>query len=352
MTNKSERAVSSMSDDEFDSRFPDEKAAVDWFIYTRYKGNLVCPHCGATVSIYRERERLKVFHCSACNNSFSPLKGTIFEKTHIKIRKWFKVIKNFLNDRAGYSACHVTRDIAREVITKDPTTGDIIKEFKPITYKTAWRMMQQIRIAMANRETEEIFEAVIEVDETYIGGKPRKTNAILDKNDNVIKPRKFYRKRGRGTDKIPVVGVKERSSGHVYAQVMLPNEEGQELTSNQLFSVIEKVSKKAPEDMPEMKITVNTDGLPAYKILDNEENKKRFIHLVVNHSKGQYCTSDGIHTNGIENFWSVVKNSVRGVYHHISLKYLQRYVEEYSFKQNTRLDKNMFNVLLGQCILV
>jgi ribosomal protein L37AE/L43A len=92
MTNKSKPAARAMSDDEFDSRFPYEKAAIDWFIDVRYKDKLVCPHCGTRVSIYRERERLKVFHCSECNNSFSPIKGTIFEKTHIEIRKWFKVI--------------------------------------------------------------------------------------------------------------------------------------------------------------------------------------------------------------------------------------------------------------------
>ncbi|MDR1230569.1 MAG: transposase, partial [Spirochaetaceae bacterium] len=70
-----------MSEIEFNRRFPNEKAAVDWLIDIRYNGNPVCPHCGATVSIYRERERLKVFHCSECNNSFSPIKETIFEKT-------------------------------------------------------------------------------------------------------------------------------------------------------------------------------------------------------------------------------------------------------------------------------
>jgi transposase-like protein len=321
-----------MSDDEFDERFPDEKAAIDWFIDMRYKGNLVCPHCGTKISIYRERKRLKVFHCSHCNNSFSPIKGTIFEKTHIKIKDWFKIITNFLNDRAGYSACKVARKLK-------------------ITYKSAWRMMQQIRIATANREIEKIFEAVIEVDETYIGGKPRKTNAVLDEKDNVIKPRKFYRKRGRGTDKIPVVGVKERSTGHVYAQVMLPDEKGQELTGSQLVSVINKVCKKTPEDMPEKKTEVNTDGFKGYDILDNEEYKKKYIHLKVNHSEGQFVKKGGIHTNGIENFWSVMKTGIKGVYRHISLKYLQRYVEEYAFKQNTRLNTGMFNLLLGQCVL-
>jgi hypothetical protein len=104
--------------------------------------------------------------------------------------------------------------------------------------------------------------------------------------------------------------------------------------------------------MPEKKTVVNTDGFKGYNILDNEENKKKYVHVKVNHKKGQYSDGKGGHTNGIENFWSVVKNGVRGVYHHISKKYIQRYVDEYSFKQNTRLDTNMFNVLLGQCILV
>jgi transposase-like protein len=299
---------------------------VDWFIDMRYNSNLVCPHCGATINIYRERKRLKVFHCSECNNSFSPIKGTIFEKTHIAIRKWFKIIKNFLNDRAGYSACHVVRDLK-------------------ITYKSAWRMMQQIRIAMANRETEHIFDAFIEVDETYIGGKPRKPN---NKEGKEIRTNIPKNKRGRGTKKIPVIGVKERSTGRVVAKVALPDNKGRKLTAKQLVEVIERACKEKPAE----KIVVATDELSGYNKLDSKKYEDKYIHVKVNHKIFQYDAGNGIHTNGIENFWSVIKNGIRGVYHHISLKYLQRYVEEYSFKQNTRLDKNMFNVLLGQCVLV
>jgi ribosomal protein L37AE/L43A len=324
--NKSERAVSAMSDDEFDSRFPDEKAAVDWFIYTRYKGNLVCPHCGKTANIYRERKRLKVFHCSICNNLFSPIKGTIFEKTHIKIIKWFRTIKNFLNDRAGYSACHVVRDLK-------------------ITYKSAWRMMQQIRIAMANKEIEHIFDAFIEVDETYIGGKPRKPN---NREGKELKTKIPKNKRGRGTKKIPVVGVKERSTGRVVAKVMLPNSKGKTLSGKQLVEVIERACKEKPAE----KIIVATDELSSYNKLDSKKYKNKYIHVKVNHKIDQYDAENGIDTNGIENFLSVIKNGIRGVYHHISLKYLQRYVEEYSFKQNTRTNISMFNILLGQCVLV
>ena len=193
-----------MSDEEFKDRFPDEKAAIDWFIAIRYKGNPVCPHCGTTISIYRERARLKVFHCSQCDNSFSPIQGTIFEKTHIEILKWFQAIRKFLNDRAGYSACRVQRDTAQRNMTKPR-----------ITYKTAWRVLKQLRIAMNNKESEEEFSMFVQIDETYIGGKPKKTNAILDNEGNSIATPKIYHKGGRGTKKIPVVGIKERSTGYV-----------------------------------------------------------------------------------------------------------------------------------------
>jgi transposase-like protein len=276
MTNKSKRAVSAMSDKEFEEKFPSEKAAIDWFIDIRYKGNLVCPHCGATISIYRERARLKVFHCAQCNNSFSPIKGTIFEKTHIGIRAWFKAIREFLNDRKGYSACKLQND------TK-------------FTYKTAWRMLQQIRIAMSNREMEEYFEGLIEVDETYVGGKPRKGNAILDKDGNIIKSGKLpSTKRGRGTKKIPVVGVKERSTGKVYATVMLPNKEGQALTGKQLLPVIDKVCKKGT--------IVVSDDFKGYNILDKKGQKEKYIHVTVNHSKGQYSAGNAYIQTGLKTF--------------------------------------------------
>jgi transposase-like protein len=247
------RAVSAMSDDEFYKRFPSEKAAIDHFLNIRYKGNMVCPHCGSTVNIYRERERLKVFHCAACNNSFSPFKDTIFEKTHVEIIKWFKIIRNFLNDRKGYSACHAERDLN-------------------VTYKTAWRMLQQIRTAMANRETEEIFEAIVEIDETYVGGKPRKGNAVLDEDGNVIKSGNLPpAKRGRGTNKTPVVGVKERATGKVQAKVMFPNEEGQKLTGPQLLEIIKQTCKEG--------IIIMTDDFSSYKILDKAKQKKRNIYI-------------------------------------------------------------------------
>jgi transposase-like protein len=204
-------------------------------------------------------------------------------------------------------------------------------------------MLHQIRKAMANIEFKELFEGIVEVDETYIGGKPRKGNAILDKDGNVVYRPKPNAKRGRGTKKTPVVGVKERSSGRVYAKVMLPDEKGRKLTGTQLVNIIKESCKEGA--------VVMTDDNPSYNLLEKGENKDKFRHFTVNHSKGQYYAGDGIHTNGIENLWSVMKNGIRGSYHHISIKYLQRYIDEFRFKQNTRIDKNMFDVLLRQSVL-
>jgi transposase-like protein len=212
-----------------------------------------------------------------------------------------------------------------------------------VTYKTAWRMLQQIRIAMANEEERKRFELFVEMDETYVGGKQRKPNAILDKDGNVIARTRPPLKRGRGTDKLAVVGIKERSTTKVYVKFMPPNEKGERLTGKQLLGVIKEVCKNGT--------IVATDDYSGYKILDKKNHKKIYGHVTVNHSKGQYFAGDGIHTNGIENFWSILKRGIIGIYHHISEKYIQRYLDEFAFRQNTRLDTSMFDVLLGQSIL-
>jgi hypothetical protein len=95
---------------------------------------------------------------------------------------------------------------------------------------------------------------------------------------------------------------------------------------------------------------VATDDFSAYRILDRV-NENNFTHVSVNHSLGQYSAGNGIHTNNIENFWSVFKRGIIGIYHHVSVKYLQKYVDEFCYRQNTRKDPLAFDILLGQCVL-
>ena len=111
------------------------------------------------------------------------------------------------------------------------------------------------------------------------------------------------------------------------------------MSNKQLLDVVEKKTFE--------KATVITDEFRAYKILTS----KGFVHLTVNHSKGQYSAGNGVHTNGIENFWSIFKMGWVGTYRHMSIKYLQRYANEFSFRQNTRLNDCAFDVLLKRTVI-
>jgi transposase-like protein len=202
-------------------------------------------------------------------------------------------------------------------------------------------MLKQIRTAMGNEEMSKAFEAFVEIDETYIGGKPRKENAKLYKNGNAVLSEKPKPKRGRGTDKTPVIGVKERGTSRVYAQVALPNEKGQKLTGRQLLAILDKVCKDGT--------TVASDDFRGYCILDRG-TANDFVHVTVNHSLGQFSAGNGIHTNNIENFWSLVKRQWTGTHHHYSIKHMQGYIDEMCFRQNNRESGQAFDTLLRQCV--
>jgi transposase-like protein len=226
------------------------------------------------------------------------------------------VIITFLNNRSGVSARNIQRQIG-------------------VSYPTALRMLRQIRKAMSNEEEAKVFSGIVEVDETYIGGKPRKYN---NKEGKKI-TKKQQNKRGRGTNKTPAVGVKDRETGQIYVKVILPNKEGQRLSGKQLIEVINAGCVEGT--------TVITDEFKGY----NKLSKNGYIHYKVNHSLGQYSAGNGIHTNGIENFWSILKMGWYGTYRHMSIKYLQLYINEFCFRQNTRLHECAFDVLLKRTVI-
>jgi len=208
---------------EFNALFPTEKAVVDYFIKIRYPNGIVCNHCGSTKA-YARTANIKVFDCGDCNNTFSPFKDTIFEKSSTSLIKWMYAIHLILNGKKGISGLQLQREIG-------------------VTYKTAWRMLQQIRIAMNNAEHKEFVDTVVEIDETYVGGKPRKGNKHSGDDDDSpgddpppngggSAPKEAGKsKRGRGTDKTPVIGVVSRDDKAVYARVALPNAKGQRLSA-------------------------------------------------------------------------------------------------------------------------
>jgi transposase-like protein len=179
---------------DFLEKFPSEEAVIRHFISIRYKSQPTCNHCGSE-KVMRRSDKPKVFRCNSCKNDFSVFKETMFEDTYTDLRKWMFAINLFLNGKKGISALQLKREIK-------------------VTYKTAWRMLHKIRTAMGNNpDIKNSFKQIVEIDETYVGGKPRK---FKNRQGKMIK-------RGRGTDKTPVIGVVCRKTKQVYARVALPD---------------------------------------------------------------------------------------------------------------------------------
>lgn len=135
---------------------------------------------------------------------------------------------------------------------------------------------------------------------------------------------------------MPVVGIVDRDNKKVYAEVALPNKKNQKLTGKQLLSILEK---------PAENNIIMTDEFKGYNILDKD---LRFFRQIINH-KFKF-SRDGVHTNSIESFWAIWKRRIYGIYYHISVKYLQRYIDEFTFRYNHR-DHQAFDMLLERCFL-
>jgi len=272
----------------FQQIFPTEESAINFILEKKYPNKqYVCPKCGCVHhKVYHQHYDVRKFYCQNCKSEFSGLVGTIFENTHLDIRMWLYAINLVNVSRKGISAMQLQRELGMK------------------SYKGAWRMMMQIRKSIAKEDMKEVFEAIVEIDETYVGGKPRKKNKHdePETNDN-------FNKRGRGTSKTPVIGVKERHTGKVHAVVANKNKDGKQLTGKQLFSVLNKVCKD--------NTTVMTDQFSSYNILD-KPNSKNFIRLQIDHNV-MFSMGNGIHTNGIESFCGLLKEVSMGY----TTKYLQ-----------------------------
>lgn len=283
---------------EFTKRFPNENKAIDFIIATKYKDGYYCPKCGCFHSkIYHQKYNHRFLYCNNCKSEFSGLKDTIFENTHLDLRMWLYAINLCVISRKGISALQLKRELGMG------------------SYSSAWRMLHQIRIAMSKDEYKETFEAIVEIDETYVGGTPHNKHTQCAPS-----------KRGRGTSKTPIIGVRERNTGRVSAVVAIKNKDGKQISGKQLFDILKKVCKD--------NTTVMTDQFSGYNILD-KDNECNFIRLKIDHTVC-YSLGNGIHTNGIESFWSIIKRGIYGVFHNVSVKHLQNYVNEFCFRLNYR----------------
>ncbi|HVZ91084.1 MAG TPA: IS1595 family transposase [Rhizomicrobium sp.] len=273
----------------------------------RWHGRPVCPYCSSEkVSRHASGDRAAMrWQCQKCSRAFAVTVGTIFHGTHIPLKNWFLVLALMLNAKKSASAYQIARDLGMR---------------RP----TVWSMMHRVRVAMAcDPDQSALMYGIVEADETYIGGKPRKSN----KREDGVKA-----KTGRGTDKTPVLGVIERG-GRVAAQVA----EAGKVNYKGLLKFIQKhVDRDAT--------MLVTDEFTGYTPIRG----RGYRHVTINHSI-QY--SDGlIHTNSIEGFWALVKRAWYGSHHHYSKKYMHLYIAEACYKFNARKSKDDFSALLGAMV--
>jgi len=254
-------------------------------------GNIVCPECGGEK--VGEIKSRRMFQCKTteCRKQFSTKVGTIFEDSALSLSKWFVVIWLIANCKNGASSCELSRAIL-------------------VTQKSAWHMLHRIRLAMQTGSFRKPLKGVFKSDETFIGGVAK----------NMHKDKKAKKIKGTGgTGKAIVHGVLKRSDGDHPSEVRLA------VVLNQKRATLHRTIKRNVKKGS----VVYTDKLASYKGLDTD-----YIHDVIDHAV-RYVEGL-VHTNGMENFWSLLKRILRGTYVSVGPQHLMRYCDEEAFRFNER----------------
>ena len=281
---------------DFFQRFPSDDACLDHVMAVRFGSRSTCPACQADATFHRLANR-KAYSCSYCGHHIYPCAGTIFQDSRTPLHSWFYAIYLFVTTRHGVSGMELHRVLG-------------------VTKKTGWRIGQQIRKLIASTDGFGKLMGHVELDEAYVGGR---------------RPGK----RGRGAaGKTIVMGMAERR-GRMRTEI------------------VSDVKKATLRDVTLQNVepgsTVSTDELMSYGLLTGDGYK----HGTVKHGAKEYAYYDyrhGVthHTNTVEGFWRLFKASVRGTHIHISAKYMDRYLNEFTFRANHREMKNaMFDLLIA-----
>ncbi len=273
------------------TRYPDHEACIEHLEQVRWGDAPACPHCGSRhVARKADGDRVGRWNCHDCHDSYNVLSGTIFSKTKVPLQKWFLAVALMVNAKKSLSSCQLARDL-------------------DLNQKTAWFLMQRVRAEMATKQSAILLQGIVEADETYVGGRPRKGNR---REDDTPSPR------GRATKKTPVIGAVERG-GNVVAQV------ASDLTGRGVLDFIKDTVSLAGS-------LLISDEFRSYRSV-----REHMAHAVIRH-KVQYV--DGLtHTNTIEGFWSLLKRAWYGQHHHYDRDYTPLYVAEAGWKYNQRADE-------------
>ena len=275
---------------EFFKQFSDDAVCLEHLFNVRFGQGHVCPKCERAAKWYPIKAE-RAYSCQWCGHHLHPTVDTPFESSRTPLQLWFYAIFLFTTSRHGVPAKELQRQLG-------------------VTYKCAWRMGHEIRKHMAEVDGEEPLAGVVEVDETYVGGK----------HPGV---------RGRGAKgKTIVMGMMERD-GDVMTKIV-PDTKRKTLEPH----IVENIDAGS---------VIHSDEHPAYKKL----NKAGYTHLSVNHSKKEYVRGD-VHTNGLEGYWSRLKQSIGGTHVHVSGKHMEKYIKEFEYRYNSRKNpSSMFPELVS-----
>lgn len=286
--------------------FREEKTCIKYYEKIRWNGKPVCPHCSCEKP-YRTNRGFKCSNTD-CHKKFTVRVGTVFENSKISFRIWFAAIYLCTAHKKGISSVQLAIDLG-------------------ITQKSAWFVLHRVREMLKDKAPQMLGEnKIVEADEAYIGGKEKNKHRIKrrsNKNPELTNEGKPYQ------PKRAVVGIIERDGKVVLKYVQSANK----------ANMLTFIKKHVPEGSK-----IYTDEFRGYKQLN-----KRYTHETVQHALHVYVAGD-VHTNTIENFWSVLKRGLYGVYHQVSEKHLERYLNEFASRYNTRecATDERFELFLGQ----
>ena len=264
---------------EFSKKFETERACVDHLAKIRFKNGLFCPHCGHK-KVYTYKDGVK-YKCASCLRQFNARTGTIFQRSHIPLAKWFMAIYLMTTSKKGVSSVQMAEQLG-------------------ITQKSSWFMIHRIRETFIQSS---MLKGVVEVDETYVGGKTK--NMHDSKKNRTSRGYRPYTKHR----KLIIMGAAQRD-GHVVAET------------------IEKTNRENIIDFLKKNVQ---DG--SKLVADDNRVYGSITPHRINHKQGEYSIN-GLHTNCIESFWATFKRGYVGIYHFMSKKHLQRYVNEFVARAN------------------
>jgi transposase-like protein len=282
-------------------QFATDDQCLDYLERMRWPNGLACVHCGEMGRVSRivrqtksKNQRNRIYQCLACGKQFSATSGTIFNDTHLPLTKWFLAIALICEAKKGMSAKQLERHLG-------------------VNYRTAWHLCHRIREAM--QDGGDLLTGIVETDETYLTPKkPRKGKPYVKKEKRDI-----------------VLGMIERGGRLRLVPI-----------SDAKREIIEPMIQKHIDP----NATLQTDAHPTYEIISTRRPGE---HRVINHNKS-YAWGE-VHTNTIENAFSLLKRGIYGTFHKVSIKHLARYCNEFSYRFNRREEQlQMFGMTVKNLV--